>query len=62
VANRTDHYGDFANGISWSMNELCFRAQAAASLLHESEADVDSDNNLLGVSEFRFAAITSPKE
>lgn len=37
-------YGEFANDLSWSLNELSFRAQAALEVLHSDES-IDTDRN-----------------
>lgn len=40
-------YGDFADDLSWNLNELSFRAQAALEVLHSDESiDKDRDAGL----------------
>ena len=36
-------YSDYANELSWDLNELSFRAQAALEVLHGDPSGIDTD-------------------
>lgn len=38
-------YSDYANDLSWDLNELSFRAQAALEVLHGDESGIDADRD-----------------
>lgn len=46
-SDATPDYDTFANALSWDLNELSFRAQAALEVLHSDESiDADRDTGL----------------
>lgn len=43
--DKTPSYSQFANDLSWNLNELSFRAQAALEVLHLEGSDIDTDRD-----------------
>ncbi len=43
-SDNTPAYADFANALSWDLNELSFRAHAALEVLHGTE-EIDTDRD-----------------